>query len=78
MIKNPCYIYWDDHTVAENERKIYIQCETCFKENKKGIKWSNLYGKKTIKCSLCDTIIYKMQKKKKKKNEQKNNDQTAI
>lgn len=78
MLKNPCYIYWDDLTIAENERKIYVQCESCFKENKKGIRWSNLYGSKTIKCGLCDTIIYKIQKKKKKKNEQKNNDQTSI
>lgn len=70
MTKNPCYIYWDDSTVPETERKVYIQCESCFGINKKGIRWpcNNLYGKKTIKCNLCDTIIY--ERKKKKKNEQ--------
>jgi hypothetical protein len=77
MIKNPCYIYWDDTTIPEADRKVYIQCESCFAINKKGIRWPcNNYGKKTIKCNLCNTIIYK--RIKKKKNEQKNNDQTAI
>lgn len=78
MTKNPCYVYWDEPPVPENERKVYVQCESCFKKTQKGIRWSNLYGNKTIKCGLCDTIIYEMKKKKKKKNEQKNNDQTAI
>jgi ribosomal protein S27E len=68
-MKNNCYIYWDDDSVKE--QKIYVQCEDCFKKNKRGIIWgkSLLYGKHEIKCDLCNTIIYKKLKKKKGENE---------
>ena len=66
MQKN-CYIFWDDDSVPETERKIYVQCEECFKKNGKGFKWDIqlLYGKNVIKCNFCDTIIYKRKRKKK-------------
>jgi hypothetical protein len=69
MEKNNCYIFWDDETVPEDKRAIYVQCAECFSKNKKGIIWSKslLYGFCEIKCNLCDTIIYKRLKKKKKK-----------
>jgi hypothetical protein len=69
MEKNNCYIFWDDETVPEKDRKVYVQCEKCHAENKKGQLWSSvlLYGSREIKCNLCNTIIYKRLKKKKKK-----------
>lgn len=77
MSKFPCYIYWDDTSIAEEERKIYIQCENCFKNNKKGTQWPSqmLHGKNTIKCTLCNTIIYE---KKKKNNEQDKKSPPAV
>jgi hypothetical protein len=73
MQKNKCYIFWDDDTVAKAEKKIYVQCEKCHEKNKKGFPWSAniLYGRKEIKCGLCNTIIY--QSKRKKKENEKNN-----
>lgn len=69
MIKNPCYVYWDDDSVAEAERRIYIQCGLCFEKNKKGFRWptDQLRGENLIKCHSCDTIIY--EKKNRKNNE---------
>lgn len=69
MEKNNCYIFWDDETVPEKDRKIYVQCEGCYAKNKKGQKWGKtlLYGPHDINCNLCNTIIYKRLKKKKKK-----------
>jgi hypothetical protein len=68
MEKNNCYIYWDDDTVPELEQKVYIQCEECFKKNRKGFKWSKTLwqGSKEVKCNLCDTIIYSKKKKNQK------------
>ena len=76
MEKNNCYIYWDDETAKEP--KVYVQCETCFQKNKKGFMWGKnlLYGIAEIKCSLCNTIIYKQLKKKKKK--KKGEDEATI
>lgn len=69
-MKKNCYIYWDNDEVPRNEQKIYIQCEECFKKNRKGFIWgaSMLYGHNEIKCSLCHTIIYKRERKKKNEN----------
>lgn len=59
-MKNNCYIFWDNEV-------IYTQCEDCFAKNKKGVKWGKqlLFGKKTVKCSLCQTIIYQREKRQK-------------
>jgi len=78
MIKIPCYIYWDDTSTAEEDRKIYIQCGNCFKINKKGFQWPSqmLHGKNTIKCTLCNTIIYEKKKKKKNNEQDKKNPPT--
>lgn len=67
-MKNNCYIYWDDETVPDKDRKIFIKCQGCFDKDKKGVFWSKslLYGKHEIKCDLCNTIIYKRLKKTKK------------
>lgn len=71
MEKNNCYIFWDDETTPEKDRRIYVQCEECYRKNKKGLMWSQtmLYGFCEIKCDFCNTIIYKRLKKKKKKGE---------
>lgn len=76
MEKNNCYIYWDDDNTPPNERKIYIQCEECFKKTKKGFYWgkSLLYGPHVIKCNLCNTIIYKRKKREKKIEKNKKSD----
>ena len=78
MEKNNCYIFWDDETVTEDKRAIYVQCAECFSKNKKGVVWSKslLYGPNDIKCDLCKTIIYKRLKKKKKK--KKGEDEATI
>lgn len=71
-MKKNCYIYWDGpEVVNENDKRVHVQCEECFKKNKKGIIWGGnlLYGPKTIKCTECDTIIYKKTKRKKGTNE---------
>lgn len=54
-----CYIYWDDDDVED--RKVFVQCAVCHRENKKGLLWSNIvgYGDKTVKCDLCNRVIYK-------------------
>lgn len=78
MTKNLCYIYWDDTSIAEENREIRIQCTACFKANRKGIRWPGpLHGKNTIKCNSCNTIIYEKTKKN-NNNEQKNEDQATI
>lgn len=66
-MKKNCFIYWDDDEVPAAERRVYVQCEECYKKNKKGFFWSRklLNGRHEIKCDLCDTIIYKREKKKK-------------
>lgn len=78
MEKNYCYIYWDDDSVPQRERKVYMQCADCFAKNKKGIRWGSalLYGLNKIKCDLCNTIIYKGLKKKKRK--KKGEDEATI
>lgn len=65
MEKEDCYIFWDDETVKDEDRQIYVQCEDCFNKNKKGFKWDKklLHGRNEVKCSLCDTMIYKRGKK---------------
>lgn len=77
MEKNNCYIYWDDETVKD--QKVYVQCEGCFQKNKKGLRWppNLIYGYMEIKCSHCNTIIYKKLKKKKKK-KKKGEDEATI
>lgn len=74
MEKNNCYVFWDGDNIKDYERKVYIQCEECHKKNKKGFKWAKefLHGILEIKCSLCDTIIYKKEKKKKGADEAQN------
>lgn len=54
------YIFWDDESVAENERRVYIQCVECHKKNGKGVPWSIrlLTEGMEVKCELCHTIIY--------------------
>ena len=71
MQKKSCYIFWDSDKVPEDERQIYLQCEECFRKNKKGFPWPYplLVGRKTIKCNLCNTIIYQRIKKSKKNEE---------
>lgn len=53
-----CYIYWDDEEILD--RKVYLQCESCFEQNKKGFLWQakNGYADIDIICS-CGKIIHK-------------------
>lgn len=62
--KKDCYIFWDEGEVED--RRIYVQCEECYKKNGKGVKWNKkfLYGVNEINCNLCNTILYKKIKKK--------------
>jgi LSD1 subclass zinc finger protein len=59
--KKDCYIFWDEEVTKEEDRQVYIQCDECFKKNRKGFKWDKkfLHGRNEIKCSFCNTIIYK-------------------
>lgn len=66
-MKKICYVFWDDEQVPPGEQMVYTQCEACYTKNKKGVRWSSFYGDCEVKCSLCDTIIYKSSKKKKVK-----------
>lgn len=54
-----CYIYWDDDSVPEHERRIYMQCVECFKKNRKGYPWSAFmgYGAAKIVCQ-CGYVIH--------------------
>lgn len=62
-----CYIYWDDDTVSDDDRCIYILCTKCHNDGKKpsptapkGDLWraENGYGP-TVLCYICKHTIHK-------------------